>query len=224
MKKLNKKGFTLIELLAVIIILGVLMIIAIPSVTEYISSSRKSAMVDTADGYIKAVMTKVNEAKDLKFFDTNTLYLVPVGHEDGKSCSPLEKGGASPFHDEWRYAYVGVTYNGSGYTYYFMAKDGSNQGINFVEQSVLAKNGGDEVVSGMPTLFDDAYTAKEEVTYVTSLCKTTDADGNEVACSGTALSTVDANESILNLDDDEELEINASKVVIVAASTCKYTG
>ena len=52
MKKLNKKGFTLIELLAVIIILGVLMIIAIPSVTEYISSSRKSAMVDTADGYI----------------------------------------------------------------------------------------------------------------------------------------------------------------------------
>ena len=31
--KMNKKGFTLIELLAVIIILGVLMIIAIPSVT-----------------------------------------------------------------------------------------------------------------------------------------------------------------------------------------------
>ncbi len=46
MKK--KNGFTLIELLAVIIILGILMIIAIPSVTNYISNSRKSAYVDTA--------------------------------------------------------------------------------------------------------------------------------------------------------------------------------
>ena len=34
--KLNKKGFTLIELLAVIVILGVLLAIAIPSVTKHI--------------------------------------------------------------------------------------------------------------------------------------------------------------------------------------------
>lgn len=36
MKK-NNKGFTLIELLAVIVILGLLMAIAIPSVTRYIT-------------------------------------------------------------------------------------------------------------------------------------------------------------------------------------------
>ncbi|MBO5375413.1 MAG: prepilin-type N-terminal cleavage/methylation domain-containing protein, partial [Bacilli bacterium] len=45
----NKKGFTLIELLAVIIILGVLMIIAIPSVTEYIQTARKKAYVSILD-------------------------------------------------------------------------------------------------------------------------------------------------------------------------------
>ena len=39
MKKNKKSGFTLIELLAVIVILGILMIIAVPSVIKYIRGS-----------------------------------------------------------------------------------------------------------------------------------------------------------------------------------------
>lgn len=55
MKKLNRKGFTLIELLAVIVILGVILIIAIPSISAAILNARKNAYVDTADQLVDAV-------------------------------------------------------------------------------------------------------------------------------------------------------------------------
>ena len=61
-KKTNKKkmGFTLIELLAVIVILGLLLAIAIPSVTRYITQSRKKTVVSSIDGYISSAVNSVN--------------------------------------------------------------------------------------------------------------------------------------------------------------------
>ena len=86
----NKKGFTLIELLAVIVILGLLMAIAIPSVTKYITESRKKTVVSTIGNYITAM---VNEVNDLTYTFTgeNTIYAVPV------ECIALERGGTNPF-------------------------------------------------------------------------------------------------------------------------------
>ena len=117
-KKKKKKGFTLIELLAVIIILGILMIIAIPSVTEYIGDSRRKAYITTAGQYVNGARNKVNSL-EYSFLDEDTTYYVPI------KCIPLEKGGESPF-GEWRDAYVIVTYNGrDGYSYYWTSLDSS---------------------------------------------------------------------------------------------------
>ena len=83
----NNKGFTLIELLAVIVIMGVLMMVAIPQVTKYINNSRKDAYVDTAKAYINGAryMLLNDEFQDCSLSEsgTNTILLSNVSIESG---------------------------------------------------------------------------------------------------------------------------------------------
>ena len=117
----NKKGFTLIELLAVIIILGVLMLVAIPSVTTYINSSKKDSYIATAKQYIKAASNMVN-AGEFDVYDPTITYYIPA------KCIPLESGGQSPYGDFDR-AYVAVTYDGNGFRFYWQSRDITGMGI-----------------------------------------------------------------------------------------------
>ena len=131
MKKMNKKGFTLIELLAVIVILGLLMAIAIPSVTRYITQSRKKTLASTIDQYITDVATNVNDNSWGALSDGSTLYLIPVSNMDW-SCVKLEKGGSNPFGN-WidGQTFVGVHYNAKdfSYEYYFTFIDSAGYGM-----------------------------------------------------------------------------------------------
>ena len=58
-KKTNSKGFTLIELLAVITIMGILMMVAIPSVSRTIENSRRDTFADVAKSYINTIRSSV---------------------------------------------------------------------------------------------------------------------------------------------------------------------
>ena len=119
-KKKIKRAFTLIELLAAIIILGLLMLIAIPSVTKYISDSRKEAYIDTAREYLKGAVNLVNSGK-LDVYDTNVTYYIP------SKCIKLESGGESPYGGKFNPAYIVVTYDNESFNYLWMSRD--NQGI-----------------------------------------------------------------------------------------------
>ena len=70
MKK-NQSGFTLIELLAVITIMGILMMVAIPSVSRTIENSRRDTFANTATAYIDAVKNAV--ASDELLCSTSTV-------------------------------------------------------------------------------------------------------------------------------------------------------
>ena len=59
MKNLGRKGFTLIELLAVITIMGILMLVAIPAVSRTIENSRRDTFATLAKQYITTVRNAV---------------------------------------------------------------------------------------------------------------------------------------------------------------------
>ena len=49
-----KKGFTLVELLATIVVLGVIALIAIPTVMDSVATAKEQAALSSIDGLIKA--------------------------------------------------------------------------------------------------------------------------------------------------------------------------
>ena len=140
MKRKNK-GFTLIELLAVIVILGLLMAIAIPSVTKYITQSRKKTVSTTIDNYMSALTNQVNDM-EYTFTGTNTIYAVPI------ECIAVERGGTNPFgywlhanNSYWAYVLVQYDDNTSSYTYGFTFKDSAGYGLYPTTSEKLNENG-----------------------------------------------------------------------------------
>lgn len=57
MKKVNNKGFTLIELLAVIVILAILIMVAMPAVTSLMERAKVGAFVTEGESFAKAAQT-----------------------------------------------------------------------------------------------------------------------------------------------------------------------
>ena len=143
MKEKNKKsivkGFTLIELLAVIVIMGVLLMIAVPSVSNYINNSRKNAYITTAKELIRGATNLVNSGK-LDVFDLGTTYYIP------SSCIHTETGGESPY-GVFDPAYIIVQYDGNSFTFYWTSRD--DQGIGIPNPTLENELDVDKLVTGI---------------------------------------------------------------------------
>jgi type IV pilus assembly protein PilA len=116
MKKFDSKGFTLVELLAVIVIMGILMMVAIPSVTRTIENSRKDTFVDIAKSYANAARTQwtadglscggtVSSA-----VDDGDYYVMIDSHESARTNLPVlvDQGGKSSWGNRDVQGYVRV--------------------------------------------------------------------------------------------------------------------
>ena len=63
---MNKKGFTLTELLAVIVIIGMISLIAIPNIVNISDSIKKDNMLNDAKGFISLAKLEVNSNYEIR--------------------------------------------------------------------------------------------------------------------------------------------------------------
>ena len=113
----DERGFTLIELLAVITIMGVLMMIAIPTVTIIIQNVRKGTYINNAKTFKNEVQKEViNQTWPID--DPDKTYYIHINNvADDRKPTP------SPWAD-WKDAYVAVTVGGKGeFDFYWLSVD-----------------------------------------------------------------------------------------------------
>ena len=180
MKRINKKGFTLIELLAVIIILGVLLLIAVPSVSKYIQQSRQKTYATNVAKMIEAVSTEVNAYTTGYTFNSGEFLVIPF------ECIELERGSSvkSPFGPYVsKQSYVVVRRNGNNFEYQVAAYDETGFGTALVDDSVIA----DTSTLAITSIANTA---------VTAIAENTEADGStsySLALAGDAYKDLSSN-------------------------------
>ena len=138
----NKKGFTLIELLAVIVILAILLAVAIPRVTKYISDSRKDSFVATAKEFATTVTNNAT---------SETYAKLPISSDEATIVSvnmiELQKGGRkSSYNGKWidDSSYVVIINVGTDidpkYDYYVALTDSKRYTLPLTHESEISSS------------------------------------------------------------------------------------
>lgn len=206
----DNRGFTLIELLAVVIILGVVMLIAIPSVTKQITNSRRITYADNAKTIISGAKNIVNSG-ELPVYKPKTTYYLPI------EMISTENGKRSPF-GEFVDAYVVVIPQKDGYDYYWTSTDTSKTGILLTHYDNLDKDSIKNNIDAISTdvsicgndniiIFNTDGTIKEEKESTECINPKSTYDGSGSVVSNSLYFDVDSSGTITRVHDLVHFEL-----------------
>jgi len=123
---MNKKGFTLIEIIAVIVIIGVLLLIAVPAVSSIIFSSRDKTYATNASTFMSEVDTLYKTKQYGPLLEENQIMIVPIKDvtfdKNNFTNSPY---GAYVYNK----SYVIIERSNYGYKLYATILDDSSRGV-----------------------------------------------------------------------------------------------
>ncbi len=155
MSEKKKKGFTLVELIAVVVILGIILVIAVPRITDVISTTRESGYQANERMMVNAVRNYlvINDSKNPG--EIGTMSVITTGElQESEFIGPIND--TSDFSIECD-GYVVVKYTeGNTFDYTPYLKCGNNyqtegyttQSLQSIEVLVVAGGGGGGAVSG----------------------------------------------------------------------------
>lgn len=138
MKKRN--GFTLIELLAVIVILGIIMMIAIPNVISTVEKQEKNSYISDANKLITMAKYALRTNTDIPYPDPDQVVILYFSYIDNGDIETDPEGRTYDFEQ----SYVALKHTDDNYIEYWVQLVGvdarGNRGVPLTSEVELGKD------------------------------------------------------------------------------------
>jgi len=145
----NKKGFTLIELLATIVVLGIIMIVAIPNIVGILSNNRNSVYIEDAKKLVSTAEYRFRaNTGDIVKPDDGECIIISLEYLDNSEFENAPNNGQYLKDNSG----VVIFRDGNQYRYYVrlveqLPKNAGYRGISFRESSALYGDNTSNLVS-----------------------------------------------------------------------------
>jgi type IV pilus assembly protein PilA len=142
----SRKGFTLIELLAVIVILGIIMIVAVPNVISVINKQEKNTYINDAKKLITMAKYRISSDTDINYPKNNGIVYLEYDFVNNGDIT-VDSDGKAYSNDN---SFVVLAMQNS-YIMYYVQLISDGKGISFISEEDLAK---DTAINNVNSLAD----------------------------------------------------------------------